>query len=128
MIENCEIKYNQRQAKTGLIVGILFLILAILSRFLGSSPLYFPIGMSALYIAMYFYKKKRSYLEVKDGYIKKDFGPKLLIDDIVDTRRFAGDYIFKTSSEKMVVDKNLIDKNSISDIENLINHIRSKST
>jgi hypothetical protein len=125
MKESIEIKYSQKQAKIGLIVGLLFFILGIVSIFYGSKPAYFSFGIGIANVALYFYRKHVSYLVVKDGILKKDLGAKIPLNEVIETKRFAGDYTFKSKSKKIVIDKNAIDKDSINDIENLINNIRA---
>lgn len=120
-----EIRYNQKQAKFGLILGLLFLTLGSISIYYGSKSTYFTFGLGIVNIALYFYRKSASYLSVKDGYLKKDFGSKILISDFIETKRYAGDYIFKSKTKKIVIDKNAVDKNSIEDLESLINNIRA---
>jgi hypothetical protein len=124
-MKDIEIKYNQKQAKFGLFIGLLFLVFGIITIFYGTKPAYFSFGIGFVNIAFNFYRKYVNYLIVTNGFIKKDFGLKILIEDIVETKRFAGDYTFKSKSKKIVIDKNAVDKNSIDDIENLINNIRA---
>ncbi len=123
MIDDIAIRYNQKQARLGLVFGIFFLVLGILSIALRSHNLLFPFGMGIVYVVMYFYKKRVLYVYTKDGYLKKDFGKKIPIDDI-----FAGDYIFKSKHATITVDKNVVDKSSVEQMENFINAIRAKSS
>ena len=120
-----EIKYNQKQAKFGLILGLIFLTLGIVSLFYGSKPAYFSFIIGILNLVVYFYKRSFNYMTVKDGFIKKDLGSKILINEIIETKRFAGDYTFRSKTKKIVIDKNAVDKNSINDIENFINDLRA---
>jgi len=126
MEKDIAVKYNQKNARLGLIIGIILLTLDIFSLAMGNDILVFPFALAIVYIAMYFYKRRFFYLYSKDGYLKKDFGKKIRIADITETRRFAGDYIFKSKEASITIDKNMVDKESIDDIENLINWLRAK--
>lgn len=124
-MNNIEIKYNQKQAKFGLIIGVLFLTLGIISLFYGSKPAYLSFVLGIVNLVIFFYKRSVNYMTVKDGFIMKDLGSKIPINEIIDTRRFARDYTFKSKTKKIVIDKNAVDKDSIKDIENFINDLRA---
>ena len=121
------IKYNQKRAKIGLVLGLILLLLYGMSIYFYSSKSYFPLVLGIAYISMFFYKTNVYYLRTENGFLKKDFGPKIRIKDIVETRRFAGDYIFKSKTKTITIDKNAVDKSSVDQIENFINQIRGVS-
>lgn len=128
MTDTIRVRYNQRQAKNALILGVVFLALGLTAMAFGFSQVYFLVGMGSFYIGTYFYKRKRFYLVLKDGVLKKDFGATIAIEDVIQTRTFAGDFIFKSKDKEMVLDRNLIDKESIVTVEKLIATIRDRQT
>jgi hypothetical protein len=117
---NMDIKYNARSFKTGLIIGIAFLLVGIASIVFGETPSLFFLGAGVAYIAIGIYRMKANYVTIADGFLKKDFGGKILLKDVTEIRRFAGDYIFKTANSEVTIDTNAVDKNSLKELEEFV--------
>lgn len=119
-----EIKYNQSQNKLSVMLGVLLLMLNMISVIVYGKFVGFALGLGITYVGMAIYRYYVPYAVVKDGYLKKDFGGKIPLEEITDTRRFAGDYVFRSATKKITLDKNLVDKTSIDALETLINNLR----
>lgn len=126
MRQSLEIRYNQRQAKWSLVMALLWIVLFIAASLFGSSGVtyYLAMVMGIFYFGQFVWKTKRSYLSVVDGVLVKDFGAKIPLSSVVETYRFAGEYVFKSADKKIVIDKNNVDKESMPMLEDLINEIR----
>lgn len=124
-MDEIKIKYNRKLTKIDLIVGIICAVVSLGSLIYSAAKLYFILILTFVYLASYFYKKKRNYFELRNDVLKKDFGPTIPISEIVQTRIFAGEYIFKSDQKKIVLDRDMIDKESIPVVEKLIEDIQN---
>ena len=72
--------------------------------------------LSGFYLLVYFYQKKEKYLTIENGIIKQNwpFGKKMNLNEIKRIRHFAGEYILKSELEKMKINIDLIDVQSLS--------------
>lgn len=107
-------------------MGILWGVIFVAGLVFGSSDVtrLLSVVMAAFYLGMFFWQTKRSYLSVKDGVLIKDLGAKIPIGAITETYRFAGEYSFRSAQRKILVDTNLVDRDSMPLLEDLINEIR----
>ena len=112
-----EIKYNRKSAKNGLIIGILILAVGISSvLFTERTSILFLVGGLA-YIINSIYVLKTNYVTVKDGYLKKNRGGKIYLDNLIEVKKFAGDYILKTKQTQITIDTNIVDKESLKKLD-----------
>ncbi|QOD59751.1 hypothetical protein H9I45_10350 [Polaribacter haliotis] len=114
-----KINYHKKFTRTNLIIGLFWTLFAFVSVFfLNENPKwhnYTWLAFGAVYLGMYFYYTKNSYLVLKDGFLKQNwpFGKKILIIEITKIKYFAGDYIIETRNKKITINGNLADKNSL---------------
>ncbi len=75
------------------------------------SKLIFPL----LSILLYFFNKKRAYINIHNGYISANsiFEKKMKLDEIKGMRKYAGDYILKTEKAELTINTQLIDDKSL---------------
>jgi len=75
--------------------------------------------ISFLFLATYFYESSKQYLSIKDGFIKINQinGKKIKLKDIKSIRKFAGDYILESDKSKLTINTNLIEKDSLIDLD-----------
>lgn len=90
------------------------------------TPSLFFLGTGITYIVIGIYRLKGNYIIVKDGYLKKDFGGKIFLKDVTEIKRFAGDYIFKTTHTQITIDSNAVDKKSIAELEEFVTTFKIK--
>ena len=119
-----EIKYSRKQIKIGLIIGSALVVLNVANLIIYRSEVSFSLAVGLFLVGVSVYKHYRPYAVVKDGYFKKDLGAKILLQEIIETRRFAGDYVFRSRYKKITIDKNAVDKTSIDALETLIDELR----
>ncbi|HRN98449.1 MAG TPA: hypothetical protein PLA69_03915 [Flavobacterium sp.] len=128
MIQEIKIKYNQKQTNIDLIVGVICAAVSLGSWLYGASKFYFILAVSLVYLGSYLYKKKRNYFEVRHSGLKKDLGATIPISEIVQAKIFAGEYIFKSGKNKIILNRNMMDKESIPVVEKLISDIQNKTS
>jgi len=80
---------------------------------------YYWFVISGIYLAVYFYQNREKYLTIENGIITQNwpFGKKMNLNEIKQIRHFAGEYILKSESQKMTINIQLIEKNSLSDLK-----------
>ena len=74
--------------------------------------------ISFLYLGTYFYEKRNQYLTIENGLISvnQPFGKKIRLTEIKRIKKFAGDYILKTDKTELTINTQMIDPNSLADL------------
>ena len=67
---------------------------------------------------MYFYEYFNQYLTIGNGIIKinSPFGKKMNLAEIKRIKKFAGDYILKTEKAELTINTQMIDPNSLAEL------------
>ena len=67
----------------------------------------------------YYYEKKKQYLTIKNGVLTKNslFPKKIKLNEIKRIRKFSGDYKLKTNGSEFVIDTQIIDLNSLAELD-----------
>ena len=81
--------------------------------------------ISVLYLGLYFYQRENQYLILENGYIKynRPFGSKLDLSEVKAIRKFAGDYILKSDNKDFTIDTQLIDPESLVNLNTELNKL-----
>ena len=111
-----KIYYNQKQMHRALAVGLLTVIVGIAAHLYSDNYILTGIiGLGISYIAFFFYQKFTLYVVITANYVIVDgfFKKKMRLEDIIEIKYFAGDYIIKNRNKQVVIDTNLIDKESL---------------
>lgn len=116
-----KIEYKKRQLNFNLIFGILWLSYFLAQLFLQDELHWIDYGwifISLAYFGTYFYLKKYNYVTIENGSIKVNgpFGKQLNLTEIKQIRKFAGDYILKTDHKELTINTQLIDPNSLTEL------------
>ena len=63
-------------------------------------------------------KKKHQYLTIENGVLRINgsFGKKINLAEIKRIKKFAGDYILKTSKKELTINTQIIDTNSLAEL------------
>jgi len=71
-----------------------------------------------MYLGLYFYQKNYKYLTIENGIINVNgpFGKKLNMTEIKRIKKFAGDYILKTDKKELTINTQIIDPNSLAEL------------
>ena len=112
------IHYRKKQRKVYLISGIGWLVIGIIQVTFDEKLKGFNFGwfiLSGVYLIMYFYQKRGEYLTLENGIINVNgpFGKKLILTEIKRIKKFAGDYILKTDEKELTINTQIIDPNSL---------------
>ena len=85
------------------------------------------IGAGIFMILFYFNQKTKQYLTIKDGkLVKHSFIPKKIkLKDIQSIQQFAGDYIIKGNNKEIVIDTQIVDRDSLQDLKNVLKQYHS---
>ena len=80
---------------------------------------YTVIGIGIMSIAIYLYQYFEKYVVIENGYIKMSslFSKKIKTSDIKEFKKFAGDYIFKTDSQELTINTQIIDADSLKKLD-----------
>jgi len=116
-----KIEYKKRHLKIYLILGIIFLVLGMLNIYYdGENRLtdYGYLFISILYLTLYFYQRQNNYLTIERGVIKINglFGKKFNLTEIKSIKKFAGDYILKADKKEFRINTQIIDPNSLAEL------------
>lgn len=113
-----KIAYTKKQLTVSLVLGIVWLVLALLNmEYYGGNhwTAYGNLVISLLYLSMYGFQKKKTYLTIDNDLLKVNglFGKKVYLKNIKQIKKFAGDYIIKTDKKELTINTQLIAPNSL---------------
>jgi hypothetical protein len=116
-----EIKYKKKHLNLKLILGLVWLILFLVGVFVKEESNWTDYGwivISVFYLGKYFYQKNYKYLTIENGIINVNgpFGKKLILTEIKRIKKFAGDYILKTDEKELTINTQIIDPNSLAEL------------
>ena len=116
-----EIKYKKKHLNLKLILGLVWLILFLVGVFVKEESNWTDYGwivISLMYLGTYFYQKNYKYLTIENGIINVNgpFGKKLILTEIKRIKKFAGDYILKTDEKELTINTQIIDPNSLAEL------------
>ena len=116
------IKYKPKHLNVNLIFGLIWLVWFFIGVFGKEEPNWTDYGwivISLMYLGMYFYQKNYNYLSIENGFIKQNwpFGKKMNLNEIKRIRHFAGEYILKSELNKMKINIQLINEESLLELK-----------
>lgn len=102
----------------GTIMTIAFTIFSESNEFQLDSAGIGLIGAGIFSLIIYYYEKKKQYLTIKDGILTKNtLIPKNInLNEINRIKRFAGDYKLRTNKAEFIIDTQIIDPNSLTEL------------
>jgi hypothetical protein len=115
------IGYKKRHMNINLIFGSVWLVWFFIGILTKDEPNWTDYGwivISAMYLVGYFYQRQNKYLTIENGIIKinSPFGKKLNLTEIKRIKKFAGDYILKTDNKELTINTQIIDPNSLAEL------------
>lgn len=113
-----EIDFKRRQLNVWLILGLVWLawfVAVLLIRNEVDWTNYGYAFLSVGYLTIYFYQKHFKYVTIKDGVLQMNgpLGRKIPVNEIVQIKKFAGDYIIKSTSKELTINTQAIDPKAL---------------
>jgi len=117
-----KIKYKKQPLLFYLTAGLFWLIFFIVILFEKERLNWIDYGwivMSFVYLGIFYYQKKYKYITIEDGIIRINgpLGKELKLIEIKRIKKFAGDYIIKTDQKEMTINTQIIDPNSLKELD-----------
>jgi hypothetical protein len=122
-----KIRFTKKRLKHYLIFGILWLVLGTTAVIFNSDNIfnygYLIIGI--LYFGTYLFENNKHYLTIENGTISKNhlIPKKINLNEIKRIKKFAGDYILKTDSTELRINTELIEKNSLAELNTVLENL-----
>ncbi|GAA4520829.1 hypothetical protein [Sphingobacterium thermophilum] len=116
-----KIQYKKRQLNFNLIFGIIWLTYFLVKLIFDEEIHWIDYGwilISLAYFGIYFYQKKYKYVSIENGILTVNgpFGKKLNLNEIKQIKKFAGDYIIKTDNKELTINTQIIEPNSLAEL------------
>lgn len=116
-----KIQYKKRQLNSNLIFGIIWLTYFLVKLIFDEEIHWIDYGwilISLAYFGIYFYQKKYKYVSIENGILTVNgpFGKKLNLNEIKRIKKFAGDYIIKTDNKELTINTQIIEPNSLAEL------------
>ena len=116
-----KIQYKKRQLNFNLIFGIIWLTYFLIQLIFDKEIHWIDYGwilISLAYFGIYFYQKKYKYVSIENGILTVNgpLGKKLNLTEIKRIKKFAGDYIIKTDKKELTINTQIIDPNSLAEL------------
>jgi hypothetical protein len=122
-----KIKFKKKRLYINLILGIVWLALGILNlneddKIRWTDYGYLVAGI--LYIGHYLYDLTNQYLTIENGTIRKNvlygFRKNINLNEVNWIKKFAGDYTLKTEKKELKINTELIDKDSLTELNKIL--------
>ena len=119
-----KIRFKKKRLKYYMIFGILWLILGTTALIFNPEN-FFNYGyllMGILYVGTYLFENKKQYLTIENGIITKNhlIPKKINLNEIKRIKKFAGEYILKTDSVEFRINTELIEENSLVELNSVL--------
>lgn len=116
-----KIQYKKRQLNFNLIFGIIWLTYFLVKLIFDEELHWIDYGwilISLTYFGTYFYQKKFKYVSIENGILTVNgpLGKKLNLTEIKRIKKFTGDYIIKTDKKELTINTQIIDPNSLTEL------------
>jgi hypothetical protein len=123
-----KIHYQKKRLHTSLLLVVLWLTISTIGIFTKENRSWTDFGfflISILYFGMYFYEKKNQYLTLDAHFLSlnQPFGKKIELSELIQIKKFAGDYILKTANTELRINTQIIDSKSLSELDAELNKL-----
>ncbi len=118
------IPYNYKGIRLNRFLAIAFLVMSLIG-FLNTPDNYiFNYGYLIIgfaYIYLYFFMYSKAGLLIRDGIINvQPLGKSIVIDEIIEFKKFAGDYTLTTPNSHLVVNTQLLDADGLQQLDDVL--------
>ena len=116
-----KIKLKKEHLNINLFFGVVWCLYGTLRLIFRENFYWFDyVGLvaGALYLIGFFYLKKHHYLTIQNGILKAhgSFGKRIKLSEIKSITRFAGDYILKSDKKELTINTQIIEPNSLDEL------------
>ena len=122
-----KIRFTKKRLKHYMIFGILWLVLGTIAVIFNSDNVfnYGYIVIGILYFGTYLFENNKQYLTIENGIISKNhlIPKKINLNEIKRIKKFAGDYILKTESTELRINTELIEENSLAELNTVLENL-----
>ncbi len=122
-----KIKFKKKRLIVNLVLGLVWIILGTVSVVTNDKIRWTDYGylvIGILYVGHYLYDLANQYLTIENGTIRKNglygFGKKIDLSEINWIKKFAGDYTLKTEKKELKINTELIDKDSLTELNKIL--------
>ena len=122
-----KIKFKKKRLRVNLIHGIVWITFGNLSIVTDDEIRWTDYGylvIGILYVGHYLYDLKNQYLTIENGTIRKNglygYWKKINLNEINWIKKFPGDYTLKTKQKELKINTELIDKNSLTELNRIL--------
>ncbi|HCQ17506.1 MAG TPA: hypothetical protein DIU20_14655 [Cryomorphaceae bacterium] len=83
------------------------------------------LGSGLAFLISFFYENSHQYLTIKDDFIQKNslLPRRLNLSEITSVKKFARDYTLKTPEREMVIDTQIIDPESLEELDRVLDKL-----
>ena len=122
-----KIKFKKKRLLANLVLGLVWIGFGVFNVWEAETNHWSDYGylvIGIVYLAYYLYELTNPYLTIVNGTIQKNglyaFRKKLKLNDINWIKKFAGDYTLKTEQEVLKINTDLIDNDSLSELNTIL--------
>ncbi len=121
------IPYNYKGIRLNRFLGIAFIVLSIIGFFNNPDNYIFNYGYLLFgigYIYLYFFMYSKAGLLIRDGVINvQPLGKSIVIAEVIEFKKFAGDYTLITENSKLVINTQLLDAKGLQQLDAVLKSI-----
>ena len=123
-----KILYSKKRRKYDLFQGLFWILLFILGLLSDRKNVFFYLYLIMGLIHIYLYLKVKYYLTIENNLIKQNyiFGKKIDLSEIKSIKHFAGEYILRTDTRKMIINLSWVDQNSHSELKGELKRLKAQ--
>ena len=124
-----KIRYKKKRLRINLLIVIAWGIPVVLTAFFISQRRwtdYVNIVLFFFYTINFIYEYKNQYLTIADDTITENLlfqTKKMNLNEIIKVKNFAGDYILKTSQKELIINTQIIDPDSLIDLNAVLEQL-----
>ncbi|WP_400074259.1 hypothetical protein [Zobellia russellii] len=124
-----KIRYKKKRLRINLLIVIAWGIPVVLTAFFISQRRwtdYVNIVLFFFYTINFIYEYKNQYLTIADDTITENLlfqTKKTNLNEIIQVKNFAGDYILKTSQKELIINTQIIDPDSLIDLNAVLEQL-----
>lgn len=104
----------------GLFISLSFGLIDAMEGFIINSVGLGMLGSAVFMFGINFFERIKQYLSIRGDLLIKHtlFPQKIDLKDVVELKKFAGEYILRTQNKELTIDIHIIDPSSLIDLEN----------